>query len=227
MSKKLLDLTPVGPGRTVDDATTSPEGDLVERLRDCSLCRTEFRTTNKKRRLCTKCGSAYSRDYKLRRASNGGPLGYPKHRAVLKVKHGHAREGRLTRTYTAWCSLKARCYTKSVRSYPQYGGRGIKVCERWKSSFGAFLEDMGVMPEGYRISVDRIDGDGDYEPGNCRWATPRERVCKKITHGGITLTQKEWNEKLGFRPHTIGNRLREGWSMERALTTPVFNRGQP
>jgi hypothetical protein len=88
-------------------------------------------------------------------------------------KHGHCRKGRQTRVYQAWHSMLQRCCNPANRSYANYGGRGICVCERWRS-FVNFLADMGEPPPG--LSIDRINNDGNYAPGNCRWATPSQQT---------------------------------------------------
>lgn len=83
-----------------------------------------------------------------------------------------------TPEYGAWRSMKNRCSNKNYSYYHRYGGRGIKVCERWLDSFSNFLEDVGHKPSP-EVSLDRINNDADYEPGNCRWATPTQQVMNR------------------------------------------------
>lgn len=110
-------------------------------------------------------------------------------------------------------------------AYPNYGGRGIAVCERWLNSPQAFLDDMGMKPTP-KHEIDRIDNDGNYEPGNCRWATRKEndrnrRNNRLLTLNGETLTLAEWAEHSGVPDDTLRHRLGVGWSVERAILTPV------
>lgn len=89
--------------------------------------------------------------------------------------HGHARHsGRKSSEYAIWSGMKARCLNAKTKAYPNYGGRGIGVCDRWRDSFEAFLSDMGPRPPG--LSLERKNNNGNYEPGNCKWATMKEQA---------------------------------------------------
>ena len=89
-----------------------------------------------------------------------------------------------------WYGIKKRCYSKTDQAWQNYGGRGIKVCQRWLDSFALFIQDMGPKPSG-KHTIERINNDGDYCPENCRWATRKEqgynkRTTRKITYQGVT-----------------------------------------
>jgi hypothetical protein len=90
------------------------------------------------------------------------------------TKHGHAKNGQPTRTYTTWVSIKARCFNPKNIGYKDYGGRGITMCQRWVDSFDSFLADMGEKPAG--LSIERKDVNSNYEPKNCKWATAKEQA---------------------------------------------------
>lgn len=138
-----------------------------------------------------------------------------------KVKtHGLSRSPE----YISWGAMIQRCNNPKAHAFENYGGRGVKVCERWRWSFVAFLEDMGPRPTD-RHELDRIDTNGDYEPSNCRWVLPvvniRNRRCTvKLTYAGETLPLGKWSERIGIPQSVIAQRIRAGWSIARALTQP-------
>lgn len=121
--------------------------------------------------------------------------------------------------------MKRRCYAPKTDRYPQYGGRGIRVCARWLGSFENFYADMGPKPTP-RHSLDRIDVEGNYEPTNCRWATRTEQARnttrnRLITHNGVRKTLVEWAECAGMSSDLLRNRIdRYGWNIARALSSP-------
>jgi hypothetical protein len=97
-----------------------------------------------------------------------------KERYASRTKHGDARRGPLVAEYSVWCGMIGRCEYPKARGYDRYGGRGIKVCKRWRYSYENFLADMGRRPSPL-YSIDRKDNDGNYTPSNCRWATKSEQ----------------------------------------------------
>lgn len=139
-------------------------------------------------------------------------------RGCKMKKHGMC----FTPTYESWSAMKFRCTNPNHVAFPQYGGRGIKICPQW-NKFENFLADMGERPNGK--TLDRIDANGDYTPENCRWATRKEqsrniRTNHVLTFLGQTLTLAEWSERTGFNYTTLKERLRRGWTTERTLTSP-------
>lgn len=98
--------------------------------------------------------------------------------------HGHAVNENKTGTYRSWQAAKQRCGNPNGKAYRWYGARGIEMCERWSNSFEAFFEDMGPRPIGQ--TLDRIDPDGNYEPGNCRWATKAVQAANQRKPGTVT-----------------------------------------
>jgi hypothetical protein len=126
-----------------------------------------------------------------------------------KQKHKHGR--RKTAEYTSWAGVKSRCFNQKEKAYPNYGGRGITVCERWRNSFENFLADMGPRPS-QKHSVDRIDVNGNYEPSNCRWATAtqqaRNRNVYKNSISGCTgvifnPVVKKWQSQIKVNKKNI------------------------
>lgn len=122
-------------------------------------------------------------------------------------------------TYKSWLSMRARCNNPGSGNWAEYGGKGIKMCDRWLS-YENFLTDMGERPPGH--SIDRIDNDGDYTPENCRWATQRQqnrnqRRNRLITHQGATKCLAEWAEESGVAQQLLRSRLERGWTFERAM----------
>lgn len=118
--------------------------------------------------------------------------------------------------------MVSRCTRPKDIGYPQYGGRGITVCDRWRK-FEGFFADMGVRPDG--MTLDRIDPDGNYEPGNVRWATPTQQVrhrrnTKLVEHQGRTVPLAQLVAEHGQDYRRVKARLRIGWTMERALAEP-------
>lgn len=126
--------------------------------------------------------------------------------------------------YMSWYLARTRCHDRTAASYRDYGGRGIRMCARWRRSYACFLADMGPRPNG--LQLDRIDNDGPYAPGNCRWATRIEQAGNKrnsrlITFRGETFCVSEWERRRGFPRKTVLGRLRLGWSVARALMEPL------
>lgn len=138
-------------------------------------------------------------------------------------KHGFTG----TITYESWSMMKQRCTNENHMNYCDYGGRGIRVCDRWMESFEAFLADMGERPSPHH-SIDRFpDTNGNYEPNNCRWATSTEQARNRrgnvnLTFRGETMCIAAWAERIGLPRKTLEKRLnKHGFTVEDALTRPL------
>lgn len=129
--------------------------------------------------------------------------------------------------YYRWRHMMARCYDSNSKAYADYGGRGIKVCDRWHD-ISKFVLDL---PEGFKkgLEIDRIDNNGDYEPGNVRWATDSQnsdnrRTARLLTLNGKTQSLRRWSEEVGIDERVISSRIiKYGWNDEKALTTPPMS----
>jgi hypothetical protein len=148
-------------------------------------------------------------------------------------KHGFASRGRRHYLYSLWQSRKNACTNPKSREWSRYGGRGITFYDRWLDDFGEFfswvIKNLGDRPDG--MSLDRIDNARGYEPGNLRWATPKQQAQNRrdnveLTHPitGETLVKAEWARRIGIAKNALDYRL-ENWSLQRALTeAPKKNR---
>lgn len=144
--------------------------------------------------------------------------------AVRAFKHGLCSRKYRHPLYMRWAQMIQRCTNSNSSEYYLYGAKGVKVCERWRNSFTDFLTDMGERPTG--TTLDRWpDPNGDYKPGNVRWATTEEQQNNKrdsrfLTHDGKTLTIAQWSRLIGLSQKTIAYRLNHGMSDSDTLTIP-------
>lgn len=143
---------------------------------------------------------------------------------IHKPRHGHCRRKKLTKAYQTWRDMKQRCNNPTNEAYKDYGGRGIQICESWYK-FENFLADMGEPTP--KMTLDRIDVNGNYEPSNCRWTNRKVQANNKrntyyVSFNERTQTLTDWAEELGIKYTTLQLRLRRGWCVEKALTTTVI-----
>ncbi len=143
----------------------------------------------------------------------------------LLEKHSNTTHNSKSVEYQAWLDIKARCLNSNHESYKYYGGRGIKIRSRWKKSFKCFLQDIGKKP-GNSFSIDRIDNNGNYQPGNCKWSTQKQQMRNTrsnylVTYQGKTQCLTAWEQELNFPRQTFRDRINKGWSIEKSFETPV------
>lgn len=137
-------------------------------------------------------------------------------------KHGMER----TPTYNTWAQMKSRCQNPKNRWFHRYGGRGIKVCDWWQD-FANFYADMGEKPEG--LTLDRMDNDRDYEPGNCRWVARKEQIRNRAVSPRVEFEGREWSlaelcEAKGMKWRKVYERVRRGVPIERAISPGRLSR---
>jgi len=151
--------------------------------------------------------------------------------SILHLKHGNSKNNYMSPEYVSWQRMIQRCENINYGNFHNYGGRGIKVCERWRNSFENFLKDMNKKPfKGAHI--DRIDVNGNYEPSNCRWVSVKEnarnrRNNKIIKWNEQERTLSEWSEILKINKNTLLNRLNSrNWSLEESMTLSTFKKGK-
>jgi len=141
-----------------------------------------------------------------------------------RSKYGKGGVNSMTE-YHIYRSMLARCYNPNQKHYVSYGGRGIIVCDRWRESFERFLEDVGLRPS-IKHSIDRINNDGNYEPGNVRWATREQQSNNKRTNLMFDIDGKRqslslWAREFHRPMYLVWQRIKRGWELKRALTEPV------
>ena len=185
-------------------------------------------------RACVVCGASLTGRRSDARVC--GSRCYTRHRDKpqrVYQQHGESRGYRRSAEFRIWAQMVRRCHSPNAARYADYGGRGIEVCSRWRESVLHFIEDMGRRP-GPGYTLERIDNDGCYEPGNCRWATRTEQARNKrsnrqLTFRGQTQPISAWAEETGIDNAAIRRRLEIGWSISDALTQPVRapRRGRP
>jgi hypothetical protein len=132
---------------------------------------------------------------------------------VSRLPHPKKNDGRTAHPlYSAWNAMRKRCFGKQTRAYPRYGGRGIKIAPEW-DNFWTFVSDMGPRPAG--SSLDRINNDGNYEPGNCRWATPKQQSNNKrhwktrlIAFDGRVMNVAGWSAHFRIHHSALSHRIR-------------------
>ena len=147
----------------------------------------------------------------------------PCHKKLTLVENNIRKEFKTIQekgTYQSWLDMKSRCLNPSSGRYYTHGGRGISVCPEWADSYDSFKESLGLKPDGF--TLERIDNDGNYEPSNCKWASPKEQAQNRrsninITHDGTTMNIQQWADSLGISHSSMKKRLLT-MSVEEACT---------
>jgi hypothetical protein len=163
------------------------------------------------------------------KSTNCGCLRMARFRAAATVANTRHGLSHIAPEYTIWVDMRRRCYQPQRPDYRNYGARGITVCNRWKNDFAAFYADMGPRPPKY--TLERRDNNGPYSPSNCFWASKKaqdgnKRTSRLIRLGSETMTVAAAERQLGVRKNFLLQRLKRGWSLEKAVNTPPLGRGR-
>ena len=148
-------------------------------------------------------------------------------RVAKQIKHGHKRRAGASPEYRTWLRMKRRCYDTGYKDYPNWGGRGIRLCDEWNESFDQFFADMGPRPTADH-SIDRLDSNGDYAPGNCRWATSFQQASENKRNLIPVEVNGQRYQSISAACRSIGavnyttaeQRIFAGMSVAEAVTTP-------
>lgn len=220
---KFIDISGQRFGRLIAISSVRKEGDTRAHWKCICDCGGEAVASGKSLRKggVRSCG-CLGREWSKHLGSNPE---FVAKRAAKIAKHGEGTHGKRTPEYKTWLSIKARCNTPSHKDYSNWGGRGIRVCPEWESSFEAFLADMGRKPTPSH-QIDRRDPDGNYEPENCHWVTPTEQaaanrrniqavVIKGIEFSSVAAACRHF----GVKKTAALYRMQTGISIEDAITT--------
>lgn len=190
------------------------------------LCDVESNSRHRKVKCVCDCGNEkdfFISNIKRGYTSSCGCL----HKEVISESSSTHKMSK-SKTYSTWLNMKARCSNENNPNFSNYGGRGIKVCDRWINSFENFISDMGERPRG--LTIDRIDVNGNYEPSNCRWASDKQQARNKrntyiVEFNGVIKPLIEHCNDVGIEYKTVFKRISQsGYSIDKALTKKVQKR---
>lgn len=213
-------VTPKPPGRIRNRPLKDYAGQRWGRLTALALVERDPSTQNNHLwRFACDCGQLAAIRIKSVRSGHTASCGCLQREALTKRNTTHGLSRSHPREYRSWKDMRSRCHTPTDSDYPDYGGRGITICERW-ASFEAFLADMGPRPPGH--TLDRIEVNEGYRPGNCRWATPTTQANNKRTNAvyemdGRRQTLTEWCREFGIDRTKVSYRLARGMTLACAL----------
>ena len=174
---------------------------------------------------CKNCGNIVTKS--VSRMKDTVKRGFPNTcGCIVKSQDGDNIKGKRNRLYSIWQNIIGRCECDKSPTYKYYGGRGITICDEWRHNYKAFKD--WALSHGYndKLTIDRIDVNGNYEPNNCRWVDKSEQARNKrnnvnITINGITMCAQDWCDKYNLNRNTFNKRIARGWDYETAITTPA------